>query len=381
MLNEKSEILPRAILALEDGSIFIGNGFGHPCEISGEVVFNTGMVGYTESLTDPSYHGQILVQTYPLIGSYGVPSFSITDSFGIPLHFESNKIQVRGHVISELQRNPSHWASVKSLNDWLVEQKIPGIEGIDTRKLTKKLRTKGTMLGILKVSENIDVEEIKQKLKTIEDPNQKDLVKEVTTKKPVIYDCGSSPLVVVIDCGTKFGIIRNLLIRDMKVTTVPYDYSTEEILKLEPSGIVISNGPGDPKKCEKTMETTRKILETNIPMMGICLGNQVLALAAGADTYKLKFGHRGQNHPCIDIVTKRCYITSQNHGFSIDSGSLKDTEFKISFINANDKTVEGIKHNKKPVFGVQFHPEASPGPYETGFLFEDFVEEVKRCQK
>jgi len=365
---------------LEDGSTFLGKGFGYPCEVSGEVVFNTGMVGYTESLTDPSYYGQILVQTYPLIGNYGVAPYSIVDNFGIPIHFESNKIQVRGYVVSELEENPSHWALTKSINEWLFEQKIPCLSGIDTRELTKKLRTKGTMLGILKVSKSIDVKEIERKIKKIEDPNKKNLVKEITIEKPIFYQSGKSLKVVVIDCGVKFGIIRSLLERGLDVIRVPYDYSAEKILEFEPKGIVISNGPGDPKKCEKTIETTKKLLECDLPIMGICLGNQILALAAGANTYKLKFGHRGQNHPCIDLFTKKCYITSQNHGYAIEEESLKNTDFDVYFINANDKTVEGIKHKSKPIFGVQFHPEASPGPVETKFLFDKFFEEVKACR-
>jgi carbamoyl-phosphate synthase small subunit len=365
---------------LEDSSIFFGHGFGYPCEVFGEVVFNTGMVGYTESLTDPSYYGQILVQTYPLIGNYGVAEYSIVDNFGIPLYFESNKIQVKGYAVSELEENPNHWSSSKSLNSWLFEQKIPCIAGIDTRKLTKKLRIKGTMLGILKVGKSIDAKEILRKIKDVEDPNKKNLVKEVTIENPIFYKHFENPNVVVIDCGAKFGIIRSLLERGLNVIRVPYDFSAEKILKFEPNGIVISNGPGDPKKCEKTIETVKELLECNLPMMGICLGNQILALAAGADTYKLKFGHRGQNHPCIDLFTKKCYITSQNHGFAVAHESLKDTNFDIYFINANDKTVEGIKHKKKPIFGVQFHPEASPGPYETKFLFDEFVEEVRKCQ-
>lgn len=373
--------LVKAILALEDGTILEGNGFGYPREVSGEVVFSTGMTGYTESLTDPSYFGQILIQTYPLIGNYGVPDYSITDEFEIPLHFESNRIQVKGYVIYSLTRNPSHWSNKKTLNEWLYEQEIPGIEGIDTRDLTKKIRVKGTMLGILKVAEEIDLREIEARLKEIEDPNERDLVKEVTIDKPVEYNSEKSLKVVLIDCGTKFGIMRNLLQRGMDVVRVPYDYPAEKILELNPFGIVISNGPGDPKKCDKTVQIVRRILETDLPVMGICLGNQILALAANADTYKLKFGHRGQNHPCVDLSTGKCYITSQNHGYTINDESLKETEFDVWFKNVNDKTVEGIKHRKKPVFGTQFHPEASPGPYEMGFLFDCFMKEVKKYAK
>jgi carbamoyl-phosphate synthase small subunit len=371
----------RAVLALEDETIIEGIGFGYPCEVSGEVVFNTGMVGYPESLTDPSYCGQILVQTYPLIGNYGKSSVKITDKFGIPLHFESDRIQVTGYVISELQIHPSHWAEEKTLDEWFKEEKIPGMYEIDTRELTKKLRIKGVMLGILKIAEEIDTEEIKSKTKSIEDPNTRDLVKSVTVKEPIEYNSGNSPKIVLIDCGVKFGIIRNLLERNVDLVRVPYDYSAEKILSYNPSGIVISNGPGNPKKCEKTIETVKSLLEANIPMMGICLGNQILALASGGNTFKLKFGHRAQNHPCIDLLTKRCYITTQNHGYAVDPSSLSETGFEVSFINANDKTMEGIKHKTKPVFGAQFHPEASPGPYETGFLFDNFIKKVIECQK
>jgi carbamoyl-phosphate synthase small subunit len=373
--------LVKAVLALKDGTILEGNGFGYPCEVSGEVVFSTGMTGYTEALTDPSYFGQILIQTYPLIGNYGVPPYSITDEFGIPLHFESDRIQVKGYVVYSLTQNPSHWSNKKTLNEWLYEQKVPGIEGIDTRELTKKIRVKGTMLGILKVAEEIDLEEIKTRLNEVEDPNERDLVKEVTIDKLVEYNYEKSPKVILIDCGTKFGIIRNLLQRGMNVVRVPYDYPAEKILGMNPSGIVISNGPGDPKKCHRTIQAVKEILETNLPIMGICLGNQILALATGAETYKLKFGHRGQNHPCIDLFDEKCYITSQNHGYAIDAESLRETEFDIWFKNVNDKTIEGIRHRKKPIFGTQFHPEASPGPYEMSFLFDYFLKEVKKFAK
>ena len=373
--------MTKAVLALEDGTILRGKGFGYPCEVSGEVVFSTGMMGYTESLTDPSYFGQILIQTYPLIGNYGVPPYAITDDFGMPLHFESNRIQVKGYVVHSLTQNPSHWSNKKTLSEWLYEQGVPGIEGIDTRELAKKIRVKGTMLGILKVGREANSKEIKERLKTVEDPNRRNLVKGVTTQKPILYSSGKSPKVVLVDCGTKFGILRKLLQKGIDVERVPYDYSTEKILRLNPSGVVISNGPGDPKKCEETIRTVKEISETSLPTMGICLGNQILALAAGADTYKLKFGHRGQNHPCIDLFTEKCYITSQNHGYAIDAKSLKGSGFDIRFKNVNDGTVEGIKHRKKPVFGTQFHPEASPGPYETEFLFDRFTEEVQKFAK
>jgi len=372
----------KAILFLEDDSIFYGRSFGYPCETSGEVVFNTGMVGYPESLTDPSYHGQILVQTYPLIGNYGIPA-KLTNTFGIPIHFESDKIQVKAYIVSEFSENPSHWCYEKTLNQWLIEQKIPGLYGIDTRELTKRLRVKGVMLGVLKTYENeekIEIEELKEKIKNVENPNDRNLVECVSTSKPIFYESGNSPLVAVIDCGVKFGILRCLLNKDLNVIRIPFNYPVDKILGLNPRGVVISNGPGDPKKCTQTINTLKKLLEADIPMLGICYGVQLLALAAGADTYKLKFGHRGQNHPCTDITTKKCYITSQNHGYAVSSESLEKTDFEVYFVNVNDKTVEGIKHKKKKIFGIQFHPEASPGPYETEFLFDKFVADVKKCQ-
>lgn len=370
----------KAVLALEDGTVFEGIGFGHPVEVTGEVVFNTGMVGYPESLTDPSYYGQILVQTYPLIGNYGKSSGKLTNNFNIPLHFESDRIQATGYCIYELQAHPSHWVEEETLDEWLIREKIPGICGIDTRELTKKLRTKGVMLGILKIAEEIDLEEIKSKTNSIEDPNARDLVKSVSVDEPVEYISGNSPKVVLIDCGVKFGILRNLLARNTDVIRVPYDFTAEQIIGYDPSGVVISNGPGDPKMCVKTIETVRELLETDIPIMGICLGNQILGLATGGDTYKLKFGHRAQNHPCMDLKTKKCYITTQNHGYTVDPKSIEDKNFEVNFININDKTVEGIRHKKKSVFGTQFHPEASPGPYETGFLFDNFINEVRTFQ-
>jgi carbamoyl-phosphate synthase small subunit len=377
-LNEEKN----ALLFLEDGSIFYGWSFGYPCETSGEVVFNTGMVGYPESLTDPSYHGQILVQTYPLIGNYGIPK-TLTDSFGIPIHFESERIQVNGYIVSEFSKRPSHWCYQKTLNQWLIEQKIPGLYGIDTRELTKKLRARGVMLGILKTyekDENVDIDGLKEEFKKIENPNDKNLVEDVSTNKPIFYENENSPSVVVIDCGVKFGILRCLLQKNLNIIRVPFNYSIEKILDFNPKGIVISNGPGNPKKCIQTINTLKELIETNIPILGICYGVQLLALAADADTYKLKFGHRGQNHPCIDLTTKRCYITSQNHGYAVSLESLEKTDFEVYFVNVNDKTVEGIKHKKKKIVGIQFHPEASPGPYETEFLFDKFVKDVKECQ-
>lgn len=363
-----------AVLVLEDGSYFVGHGFGAAKKVSGEIVFSTSMVGYPEALTDPSYKGQILALTYPLVGNYGVPPYDL--ELGIPLYFESENIKVTGLVIHELCKQPYHWASTKTLDEWLKSENVPGIYGIDTRKLTKKLRIKGVMLGILQVYEeeqNPNLETLLKEVNEVPDPNSIDLVKEVSIREPVHYEVGGSKKVVLIDCGVKNGILRNLLQRRVNVVRVPYDFSTKEILEYNPNGVVVSNGPGDPKKCVKTIECVRELVEENIPIMGICLGTQILALALGGDTFKMKYGHRSQNQPALDLKTGRCYITTQNHGYSVNPDSLKDTSLETWFTNANDKTVEGIKHREKPVFALQWHPEASPGPYDTEFLFDEFL--------
>ena len=364
----------KAILVLEDGSTFSGHGFGAPKKVSGEIVFSTSMVGYPESLTDPSYKGQILTFTYPLIGNYGVPSYELEN--GVPRYFESESIKARGLVIHELCKNPFHWASTRTLDEWLKEEDVPGIYGIDTRKLTKKLRVKGVMLGILQVceeGEEPNLEKLLKEVKTIQDPNSTNLVKEVTIKEPVRYEVGGNKVAVIIDCGIKHGILRTLLKQGMNVIRVPYDFSAEQILEYKPDGVIISNGPGNPKQCTKTIESVRELVEEDIPIMGICLGTQILALALGGDTYKLKYGHRSQNQSVIDLETKRCYITTQNHGYVTNGDSLKDTGLEVWFMNANDKTVEGVKHKSKPTFAFQWHPEASPGPYDTKFLFDKFL--------
>jgi carbamoyl-phosphate synthase small subunit len=363
-----------AVLALEDGAIFRGKSFGAPTDVSGEVVFNTSMIGYPELLTDPSYHEQIVVMTYPILGSYGVPSYSLCDEHGLPLHYESDFIKAKGYAIHSLSK-PSHWSSDRSLEDWLVQENVPGIQGIDTRAVTRRIRTNGTMLGLLKTSDHeIGLEQVKSELSTLTDPNSRDLVRNVSPSEPIHYVNNSDATVVVLDCGVKYGIVRSLLASGASVVRVPYDYSVNEILEFEPRRIVISNGPGDPKKCAPTIDTARELLETDIPIMGICLGMQILALAAGADTYKLKFGHRAVNHPCVDLKTGRCYITTQNHGYTVSSESLEQTKFATRFVNINDKTIEGIAHKNKQIMGVQWHPESSPGPYDTRFLFNQFLE-------
>jgi carbamoyl-phosphate synthase small subunit len=363
----------KAVLVLEDGSTFVGHGFGAPKKVSGEIVFSTSMVGYPESLTDPSYKGQILTFTYPLVGNYGVPPYDKEN--GVLKYFESDDIKVTGFVVHELCKNPFHWASTRTLDQWLKDEDVPGIYGIDTRKLTKKLRVKGVMLGILHVceaDEEPDLPKLLKEVESVQDPNFTDLAKQVTVKEPIRYTVGGNKLAVVIDCGVKYGILRNLLRRGFDVVRVPYDYSAEQILDLKPDGVMISNGPGDPKQCVKTVEAVRELLDKGMPMMGVCLGTQILALAVGGDTYKLKYGHRSQNQPALDLETGRCYITTQNHGYTVERDSIKDTGLKEWFMNVNDKTVEGVKHKTKPAFALQWHPEASPGPYDTQFLFDLF---------
>lgn len=362
----------KAALVLEDGTIFLGNGFGATRKLSGEVVFSTSMVGYTESLTDPSYRGQILSLTYPLIGNYGVPPNDV--NLDVPLYFESDRIQTQGLVVQELCIKPHHWASTRTLDKWLADENIPGIYGIDTRRLTKKLRTHGVMLGILQVfpeDEEPDIDTLCKEAKCIPDPNLTDLVKEVSVKEPVYYNVKGRQTVVLIDCGVKNSIIRNLLSRKINVIRVPYDFSAKEIINYHPDGVFLSNGPGDPKKCISTIDAVRELVD-KIPIMGICLGAQILTLAMGGETYKLKYGHRSQNQPALDLKTNRCYITTQNHGYAIETTCFSKIPLECWFVNANDKTVEGVKHKTKPVFAVQWHPEAAPGPYDTEFLFDEF---------
>ena len=341
-------------LILEDGAVFEGLSFGFPGPVAGEVVFNTGMVGYPETFTDPSYRGQILVLTYPLIGNYGVaacqPDFSPTGTF------ESDRIQIAGLIVSEISGAFHHWNASKSLTDWIRDQRIPALAGIDTRALTKRLRQSGSMLGMI-TSE--------RQSGKFYDPNRENLVAQVSINTPLTYSRGKKRA-LVIDCGCKSSIVRKLLDRDITVIQVPWDY---DIFEQQFDGVVISNGPGDPKMCSRTIANVKSLMERETPVFGICLGSQILALAAGGDTYKLKYGHRGQNQPCIEIGTKRCYITSQNHGYAVDMRTLPP-DWEPWFSNANDQTNEGIRHSSKPFRGVQFHPEAAPGPADTNFLFD-----------
>jgi carbamoyl-phosphate synthase small subunit len=338
----------RARLVLEDGSELGGRLHGFPASVAGEVVFNTGMVGYTESLTDPSYRGQILCLTYPLVGNYGVPP-----------HFESGRIQAAALVVSELAYEYSHALARKSLPQWLHEQAIPCLAGVDTRALTKRLRSRGCMLGKL-VAGDQDV--------PLEDPNTRNLVAETSIKRKEIY-AGGKRTVLLVDTGAKGSIVEELRKRGLTVIRVPWDH---DFLEEDFDALFLSNGPGDPGACAATIRNVARAMKTNRPIMGICLGHQLLALAAGASTYKLKFGHRGHNQPCREEGSGRCFITSQNHGFAVDAATLP-AGWEPWFTNANDGSNEGMRHRSRPFLSVQFHPEAAPGPVDCAPLFDQFV--------
>ncbi|MES2023368.1 MAG: glutamine-hydrolyzing carbamoyl-phosphate synthase small subunit [Patescibacteria group bacterium] len=340
-------------LVLKDGSVYEGKSFGAEVSISGEVVFATGMTGYPEAFTDPSFRGQILVLTFPLIGNYGVPKKE---------NWESKQIQIAGLVVCNYIDTPSHHESMQTLSEWLKEQNVPALEIKDTRGITEKLRDKGSMLGKILID---------KKLIPFIDPNTRNLVAEVSTKE--IYEEGKGKhAVIVIDCGTKYNVARRLMARGLKVVTVPWDTDVTK-LTFPFSGVVISNGPGDPKKVQATIQNVKKILAKKIPVLGICLGNQILALASGGTTYKLKFGHRSQNQPCVVSGTNQCYLTTQNHGFAVKK---IPAGFKEWFYNANDNTNEGIIHKTLPIMSVQFHPESSPGPLDTDWIFDYFLEKA-----
>jgi carbamoyl-phosphate synthase small subunit len=353
--------LKQAKLTLEDGTVFTGKSFGSEKAVAGEVVFYTGMTGYPESLTDPSYTGQILVSTYPMIGNYGVPVNRMEN--GVHAHYESNKLHITALIISDYSFEFSHWNAEKSLADWLKEWNVPGIFGIDTRALTKILREKGSMLGKIEFEDQpID----------FYDPNKENLVAIASCSKKEIYGNGKHK-VVLVDCGVKNNIIRCLLDRDATVIRVPWDY---DFTGEEYDGLFISNGPGDPAMCDATVKYIKSAIDAEKPIMGICLGNQLLARAAGAETYKLKYGHRSHNQPVLLTGTNRCYITSQNHGFAVATETLPD-DWEPLFTNVNDNTNEGIRHKTKPFFSTQFHPEASSGPTDTEFLFDDFINNIR----
>ena len=364
-----------ARLILEDGSEFVGWSFGKPRSQAGEVVFATGMTGYPQSLTDPSFRGQILVCTYPLVGNYGVPLDSnggtILDRRGIPVHFESERIQISGLVVSEACDEPSHHSSSSSLSDWLDKSNVPGIAGIDTRALTERLREHGVMRGKILVEGSRDVSYDSGELSN----PVADVSPESITNYPAPPTDGKrAPRVVLIDCGAKANIIRCLLARKVEVIRVPWNH---DLGGLDYDGVFLSNGPGDPKACGKTIATVRRTIAGRKPVFGICLGNQLMALAAGADTYKLPYGHRSQNQPCVELGTKRCYITSQNHGFAVRGDTLP-RGWEPWFVNGNDGTIEGIRATEGPFCAVQFHPEGCPGPRDTEFLIDRFIAQVRQ---
>jgi len=369
-------------LILDDGTRFTGQSFGAQVAAAGEVVFNTAMTGYPESLTDPSYKGQILVLTYPLIGNYGVPGKVIREQ--LSQYFESDHVYISGLVVASYSGEYSHWNALESLSDWLKEHNVPGICGIDTRAVTKLLRERGTMLGKLVQQDPSEIEMF--------DPNKENLVDLVSCKEPVIYSgkkistgsyhdmslgvstAATELRIMLVDCGVKNNIIRCLLDLGATVIRVPWDY---DFTGDDYDGLVISNGPGDPQQCSVTIGNLKKAIHQNRPIFGICLGNQLLSLAGGAETYKLKYGHRGYNQPVLQVGTNRAFITSQNHGFAVNDSTLGE-DWEPFFINLNDKTNEGIRHRTKPFFSTQFHPEASGGPTDTRFLFDDFIQMVRQ---
>jgi carbamoyl-phosphate synthase small subunit len=351
----------QARLVLEDGTFFQGVSFGYERSVAGEVVFNTGMTGYPETLSDPSYKGQILTLTFPLQGNYGVPEQKTsTELF---TKFESGFIQISALLVSDYSAEYHHWDSRQSLGTWLKRARVPALSGIDTRALTKKLRERGTMLGKI---------EFHDKKIDFYDPNLDNLVQQVSINEPVEYGSDRTKI-ALIDCGCKHNIINSLLARQVRLIRVPWDYPLDD---LQFDGLVISNGPGDPKTCRQTILQIRQTIARNIPVFGICLGHQLLALAAGANTYKLKYGHRSQNQPVIELNSRRCLITSQNHGFAVDNATLPD-EWSPWFVNLNDDTNEGIRHISGRFRSVQFHPEASPGPVDAGYLFDEFLKVVR----
>jgi carbamoyl-phosphate synthase small subunit len=359
---------------LENGPTFQGYSFGHEAPATGEVVFNTSMVGYPESLTDPSYVGQILTVTYPLVGNYGVPPD--TRKNGVYDYYESEKIHVSGLIISSYSTGYSHWNAAKSLGEWLREHRVPGIYGIDTRALTKFLRERGAMNGKI-VFDDADADKI-----PFDDPSRRNLVAEASCREVIRYGDGKKH-VVLVDCGVKHNIIRCFLTRDVRITRVPWNYDFNVPGCFDGpggpgyDGLFISNGPGDPALCDAAVQNLRVAMQGNKPIFGICMGNQLMALAAGAKTYKLKYGHRSHNQPVQIYKTTKCFVTSQNHGYAVDTDTLPD-DWEPLFVNMNDQTNEGIRHKTKPFFSAQFHPEASSGPTDTEFLFDRFMDAMMK---
>lgn len=353
-------------LLLDDGTAFDGTAFGAVRPVGGEVVFNTGMTGYIEALTDPSYAGQILVLTYPLVGNYGVPAARPAGSLQRP--YESDRIQVQGLVVQHYVDDYSHHAAVRSLHDWLVEQGVPAISGVDTRTLTRRLREHGTLQGWL-LAGGMTIDAAKVAARTLD--MREEVFRRVAPEATSVHGSGELT-VLLVDAGAKDNLVRSLLERGARVIRAPW-HADLAPLAAQSHGVLIGNGPGDPKDLGALVAQVRGLLaDASRPMMGVCLGNQILALAAGADTYKLPYGHRGVNQPVQDLLTRRCYITSQNHGYAVRDDSLPP-DWEPWFVNTNDGTNEGIRSRLKPFFSVQFHPEAHPGPTDTGFLFDDFL--------
>ncbi len=361
----------RAILVLEDGSVYEGYTFGAEADVYGEVVFNTSMIGYQEMLTDPSYAGQIVMPTYPLIGNYGINEQD----------FESKKIQVRGFVVREECYQPNHYLSTRTLHQYLAESSIPGICSVDTRAITRRLRSVGVMMGI--ITSDKTPQQALEELGKAPSYDFTDYVKQVSTDAPYQWEpestsTGTTHHIVVLDCGLKYNILRNLSRMGCAVTAVPCTMSAAEILNLKPDGIVLSPGPGDPELLDYIVDTIKQLIGKK-PIMGICLGNQLIARAFGGKNFKLKFGHRGGNHPVRDLATGRIHITAQNHGYAVDPDSLKDG-LEVTHINLNDGTVEGLRHKELPLFAIQYHSEASPGPLDNTYLFENFIQMVREAK-
>ena len=359
----------KATLVLEDGTVVEGEGFGAEAEVHGEVVFCTSMTGYQEALTDPSYAGQVLLLTYPLVGNYGVNRY---DS-------ESTRIQVEGFVVREACDKPSHRDAEATVHEFLRREGVPGIAGVDTRALTRKIRSYGVMKGALKTSKNaIDAQALLERCRSAPDIGELDLVSRVTCSE-VQHFPGKGPRIAILDLGMKLSIRDNFLKRGCEVYVLPAKTPAREILALEPRGVVVSPGPGDPKAAPYAIETVKKLMG-EVPLFGICLGHQILALASGGETYKLKFGHRGANQPVKDLRTGRVYITSQNHGYAVDAGSLPEDELRVDKLNLNDSTVEGMRHRSLEIMSVQYHPEANPGPKDSEYLFDEFLRMVSHAE-
>lgn len=358
----------KVTLQLSDGTEFHGKSFGYEQPVAGEVVFNTAMMGYPESLTDPSYPGQLLTMTFPLVGNYGVPPFTFDKQTGLPDFMESDHIYASALIVSDYSEQYSHWNAVESLGEWLQREKVPGITGIDTRELTKVLREHGVMMGkILFDDEPNNVPEA--------DYEGVNFVDRVSVKEIVRYNEGAGRKVVLVDCGVKANIIRELIQRGVEVVRVPWNYDYTD---MEFDGLFLTNGPGDPDMCSEAVEIIRKQMSrSRKPICGICMGNQLLSKAAGATIYKLKYGHRGHNQPVRMVGTEKCFITSQNHGYAVDARTL-DKDWEELFVNMNDASNEGIRHKENPWFSSQFHPEACSGPVDTEFMFDKFVETLKQ---